>query len=217
MAVSSTTPERVLLYLPSFFNEEDQAMICKADLGRIEGSLRHAGAHENLDDLCSQLRLRTYVARERETYRGSQAMFTRSHAVQSTIEQIGLQRDQYRLHREALIKLCWEGDWEEELQELKQEDVRGISKKALKDSDREAYRRAQMMTGVSGHEADAMANDLLPDPAMPGLTVGDGKRIISWIWTSRRGKRNGADSEEDDTGVCSSFCFPRMVLRASQC
>jgi hypothetical protein len=148
------------------------------------------------------------MARERETYRGSQVQFTRSHAAQVSVEdQIAIHREQYKIHRVALLNLRGPGDWEKKLQELNPEDVRGISEKVLKDLDREIYRQTQIMAGVSVHEADLMANDLLPEPGGPSLSIGDGKRIISWIWTSRRGSQKNS-SAQDDAGEWTGLISP---------
>jgi hypothetical protein len=196
---SSVTPERVELYLPSHFADPtERASICNSDLTQIEEELREAGANESLDDLCSQLRLRTLISQERETYRGSQAQFTRSHNAQVSVEdQIREHRDQYRVHRNALVHLRGPGQWEKQLQVLEPEDIRGISERVLKDLDREIYRKASILAGVSVHEANLLAEDILPNAWVPNLSVGDGKNIISWIWTSRRGTLKDLDGDDD--------------------
>jgi hypothetical protein len=211
--LSSATPERVQLYLPSFFSDPSaRKAICASDLAQIEESLRYAGAHESLSGLCSQLRMRTFISRERETYRGSQALFTCSHSAQITVEdQIKLHRDQYRLHRAALLNLRGNGDWQMSLQELTNEDVQGISEKTLKDLDNEDYRRAILMAGVSEFEADQMEQDRLPPSERPSLYVGNGKRIISWIWTSRAGGPGGG-SGVDDHGADISVTYSLAYL-----
>jgi hypothetical protein len=203
--VSSITPEQVELYFPSHFDDPtERASICNPDLTQIEDELRDAGANESLDDLCSQLRLRTLISQERETYRGSQAQFTRSHNAQVSVEdQIREHRDQYRVHRKALVHLRGSGQWEKELQMLEPEDIRGISERVLKDLDREIYRKASILAGTSVHEASRLADDILPSAWVPNLSVGDGKNIISWIWTSRRGTLKGSDGGDD--GACSKL------------
>jgi hypothetical protein len=198
--VSSATPERAELYLPSYFADAaERANICNQDLTKVEDELRDAGANESLDNLCSQLRIRTAIAQERETYRGSQAQFTRSHSAQTTVEdEIREHRDQYRMHRQALIHLRGAGEWEQQLRVLEPEDIRGVSERVLKELDREIHRVASRLAGASEHEAEQMAEDLLPNAWVPNMSVGDGKKLISWIWTSRRGTLKKGSVEDDD-------------------
>jgi hypothetical protein len=108
----------------------------------------------------------------------SQRTFLRSRTLQDQAERhIKTSQRQYNAARSALLSLRGPGEWETKLQVLKQEDVRGISERAMTIEEAEEYRRTRHMAGL--------AEQPLPLATFnPRLALGEGRRTLSWIWYS---------------------------------
>ena len=91
----------------------------------------------------------------------------------------------YRVARLGLVHLHEGGDWEQKLQELHPEDVRGLSESALVNEEKEQKKRTWEMAGISTSSDDNLLNQELPPTLFnPYLAVGEGHRTLSWIWYS---------------------------------
>jgi hypothetical protein len=73
--------------------------------------------------------------------------------------------------------LCGQGLWEEELRELKPEDARGMSERALNDEEKEEHCTAHLLAGLPA-EADTGDVDEYGEPVemtvLFGLEIGEG-------------------------------------------
>ena len=184
-----STPEYIPLHLPSSLSSEKRPSVCVSGLAEVEDRLRFAQACEALTELRCQLTKRTYASRYRTANISSQTHYTRFRELQDQTEsKIKAACSRYRLARTGLVSLRGRGDWEKKLQELRPEDVRGLSEKALINEEKEQGKKTHKMAGLStgGHAFDfEVRNQNLPPTLFnPHLAVGEGHRTLSWIWYS---------------------------------
>lgn len=188
--VSTSTPELIPLHLPSSLPFEKRDSVCVSGLAEIEDRLRFAQACEALTDLRCQLTKRTYASRYRTANISSQTQFTRFRELQEqTDSKIKAACSRYRVAQSGLFQLRGKGDWEQKLQVLKPEDVRGLSEKALVNEEKEQKKRTQEMAGIStscafDHDNNFLNQELPLTLFNPRLAVGEGHRTLSWIWYS---------------------------------
>ncbi|KAG2123716.1 hypothetical protein BD769DRAFT_1628906 [Suillus cothurnatus] len=120
----------VKLWLPSKLKEAAE-MSCDEQLCAFEWELRCAQAHEALDDVRRQLRLRAHLYKFKDAYIRGQRANTRASAVLGKVEQtIRTAAARYRRAWAAVKTLSGVLDkpnWEVELPELLAADVRGMS------------------------------------------------------------------------------------------
>jgi hypothetical protein len=192
------------LYLPSSFLPADRSLICTGGIEDIEDRLRFAQASEALTKLRCQLMKRTYASRYKVHNISSQRHYTRFRTLQDQTEnKVKISSLQYHRARDALLQLRGPGIWENTLQRLGVEDIRGLSEKALIEEEKEETRRTRTMAGMKEYEMseDGMIDiDDVPSTTFnPHLAVGEGYRTLSWIWYSTTGDEiNNSVS----TGAC---------------
>jgi hypothetical protein len=185
-----STPEKIPLHLPSSLPAEKRATICVPGLAEVEDRLRFAQACEALTDLRCQLTKRTYASRYRTANISSQTHFTRFRELQDqTDSKIKAACSRYQVARSGLLHLRGKGEWELRLQELRPEDIRGLSEKALVNEEREQRKRTHEMAGISDSTSTTSPDNQhfqeLPLTMFnPHLAVGEGYRTLSWIWYS---------------------------------
>ncbi|KAF8139538.1 hypothetical protein K438DRAFT_1995909 [Mycena galopus ATCC 62051] len=91
----------------------------------------------------------------------------------------------YRAARIALLALRGLGAWENELQELRKEDIRGMTERALNDEEKEENKKVRWLAGLP---EDASGEDINEYGEPVELTVlfnletSEGRRNLSWIW-----------------------------------
>jgi histone H3/H4 len=183
-----STPELIPLHLPSSLPSDKRGSVCVPDLPEVEDRLRFAQACEALMDLRCQLTKRTYASRYRTANISSQTHFTRFRDLQEQTDlKIKSASSRYRLARSGLVQLRGKGDWEKKLQELRPEDIRGLSEKALVNEEKEQRKTIDEMAGITSAYpiVDEILNQRLPPTLFnPHLAVGEGNRTLSWIWYS---------------------------------
>lgn len=185
-----STPEHISLHLPSSLPLEKRASVCIPGLAEVEERLRFTQASEALSDLRCQLTKRTYASRYRTANISSQTHFTRFRELQvQTDTKIKAACLRYCVARLGLVHLQGKGEWEQKLQELHPEDIRGLNEKALVNEEKEERKRTWEMAGISIGPQAALVDDfpnqeLPPTLFNPHLAVGEGRRTLSWIWYS---------------------------------
>jgi hypothetical protein len=207
---SMSTPELIPLHLPSSLTLEKRASVCVSGLAEIEDRLRFAQACEALTDLRCQLTKRTYASRYRTANISSQHHFTRFREMQEQTDlKIKSASSRYRMAWTALVRLRGKGAWENKLQELRLEDIRGLSEKALVNEEKEQRRKTDEMAGLSTAytRVDDIPNQELPPTLFnPHLAVGEGHRTLSWIWYSTSNDEiMGERMTETRIGTCKSL------------
>jgi hypothetical protein len=124
------------------------------DLVEQEDALRNAQADEALRDLRAGLRTRTFAHRFKRKNMDGQGAYTKSRELVDGIEDhIHSAATRYRTARVALYSLRGHGPWEQKFQELRQEDIHGMSERVLNDEEKEENRKAwrgcqQMQMGM---------------------------------------------------------------------
>ncbi|THU98729.1 hypothetical protein K435DRAFT_856377 [Dendrothele bispora CBS 962.96] len=87
----------------------------------------------------------------------------------------------YRLARAVLSRLWGPGDWEKDLKELKDEDVRGINERAL-NKEETAERRARIERLKSSGVFDEDSEEYLIEEGIVSRVRGESRQTLSWIW-----------------------------------
>ncbi|KAF8137969.1 hypothetical protein K438DRAFT_1638774, partial [Mycena galopus ATCC 62051] len=145
---NSRRPEEMSLHMPSSFEKDVRDRICITDLPMEEERLRVAQAYEALRVIRRHLRIRTMANSFIRRNTSGQGAYTKSQALRSGVEErIKRAASQYRSARKALLALRGPGAWEEKLQVLQQEDIRGMNERTG-----EGMRKLSWLwyTGVSG-------------------------------------------------------------------
>jgi hypothetical protein len=218
--VSTSTPELIPLHLPSSIALENRASVCVSGLAEIEDRLRFAQACEALTDLRCQLTKRTYASRYRTANISSQNQFTRFRDLQEQTDlKIKLVSSRYRLAWCALVHLRGKGYWEQKLQELRPEDIRGLSEKALFNEEKEQRKKTTEMAGISSAYTgvdDIPSQGLPPTLFNPHLAVGEGHRTLSWIWYSTSNDEIMGDTmTQTRIGTCKSLFLLYYLYRST--
>ncbi|KAJ7821558.1 hypothetical protein B0H14DRAFT_3471465 [Mycena olivaceomarginata] len=193
-AGSNAKPETIPIYLPSSIPADARLRVCPSALVEQEEALRSAQADQVLRQLRAGLRTRTFAHRFKRKHLGGQGAYTKSRDLLDAIEdRIRSAAAHYRAARTALVALRGRGPWEEELRELKQEDIRGMSERALNDEEKEEHRKARLLAGLPA-EADGGDVDEYGEPAeltvLFGLETGEGRQTLSWLWYTGNNKES---------------------------
>ncbi|KAJ7173843.1 hypothetical protein C8R46DRAFT_1215753 [Mycena filopes] len=186
---SNARPEEMALHLPSSFAQE---------------------AHTALRALRGTLRIRSLVHHWKRKHTSGQAAYTKSQALQSSIEvRIKRAAARYTAARAALFSIRGKGSWEDVLQPLQKADIRGMNERALNDEEKEEDRKAKILAGIAP-DADVVDDfgDVVEPTVLFNLEVGEGTRGLSWIWYTG-GTRDGVvDGELHDVDEGTSACGP---------
>lgn len=176
---STTHPERTRLFLPSDLRDEaSRAAACLRGVVETETRLREGEIHDALEELRQGLRARTATNKFKTKNTTGQVANTRAQGIQRQIDlKIHTSKLRYRFSRTALVKLKGHGVWEQRLEELRDEDVRGLNERAL------TIEEAAEVDRLREH---GLLNTLEPGGvASPGVAVvGESERTLSWIWYS---------------------------------
>jgi hypothetical protein len=177
-------PETMLLWLPSSIKDPaSRSAICPQSFHDLEERLRYAQLVEALVNVRRQLRQRVYVGRLKTRNGNGQAYWLRSNTFQAQVEaRIWMHRAQYDAARDALLTLRGPGEWSEIYQELKTEDLRGITQKAMTQDEFEELKRTCLMVGLSEEAVAGELNTDMGSEVNPHHTLGEGTRVLSWIW-----------------------------------
>ncbi|KAJ7126583.1 hypothetical protein C8R43DRAFT_1090313 [Mycena crocata] len=187
----SRRPEDTILYLPSFFPPEEAEAMCVEGLLAEESRFRQAQAVSALRDLRRHLRIRTIAFHFKRKHPVGQAAYTKSQALQSSIE----------VHIRGALR--GPGEWEEIFKVLQKSDVRGMNERTLNREEEEEERRARIVQGLppDGEELDEFGEVVLPT-VLFNLELGEGKHFLSWIWyTAAAGDMTADGKLHDDIRV----------------
>ncbi|PPR04539.1 hypothetical protein CVT26_002506 [Gymnopilus dilepis] len=198
--------ELIQLWLPSRLPASYRPQVCSNDLPEIEDRLRTAQCHDALRAIRYILKIKTRLIKFKHKNLRGQREGTRSRAVIDRVhEKARVGAEKYRASRTAKLSLIGPGEWEKELQVLRDEDVRGYQ-----DPDR--LRKYQGRRGtLEDHQLEA-EQSRASSSTMPNETddftlfreertrrdgTGETRRTLSWIW--RTGKVvDDPDNATDD-------------------
>ena len=207
-------PEHTVIYLPSSIPATHREDICLASLADVERRLRSAQAAEALTGLRRQLRAKMMVAKLVHNNASSQKAQTRSKTLRDQVEiRVRTCQRQYNDARSALLALLGPGDWEITLPVLKPEDVHGISERAMTEEEKAEQLAACRMAGLPGNQMTD-GQQALPVVAIdPKLSVGEGRRKLSWIWyTVGEAELSGGSGQVEASELLSRDCICRLRI-----
>jgi hypothetical protein len=200
------SPENMQLWLPSAIDDPHvRTQICPSSLCEIEAELRYAQLIEALANLRRQLRQRVYVGKLKNKNGNGQAYWLKSNTFLAQVEgRIRVFRAQYDAARAALLNLRGEGAWSDTYQELKPEDIRGISQNAVTNQEAAELKQTRALAGLSGDREDGELDDLMnmdtdPSTANPRAALGEGHHTLSWIWYTVTTGELGEDKKSVET------------------
>jgi hypothetical protein len=180
-------PETTRLFMPSeITNAGDRRNACVVGLGEVEARMQEGEAMEALEVVRQGLRSRTLMNRFRiKNYTGQGALTCGQGILRQINIKIHLAKVHYRYVRAALLILCGHGVWEEKLRVLREEDVRALNERALREEE-----------AVQQEQLDDLARALARPTGVAvaeGLAAGEGSHTLSWIWYTV-----GTSMDEDD-------------------
>ncbi|KAL0062253.1 hypothetical protein AAF712_010883 [Marasmius tenuissimus] len=181
---SDSVPETLKLFLPSSLDSELRKL-CPPDVMDIERRLCYGQAYDSLARLRAQLGARAVAFKRQSRVLPSQGNYTTTRALQDQIEvKVTASKLTYQSARNALMVLVGPGEWTERLRELKDDDIRGITERLLKDNEKEELRRAQELAGYTVKEINEVldAGNVPTAPLKRGVTLGQSSLSLSWIW-----------------------------------
>ncbi|KAF8215194.1 hypothetical protein K438DRAFT_1561909 [Mycena galopus ATCC 62051] len=186
-ANETAKPETIKIYLPSSLPAMDHEAVCAPGLVAQEERLRKAQAEDALRLLRRGLRTRTFAHKFKRQHLSGQGMYTKSRSLLDGIEaRIGEAAARYRAARAALLALRGPGEWERALQTLKKEDIRGMNERVMNEEEKEENKKARVLAGLSADGKDELDifGELQEPTVLFNLEMGEGKRLLSWIWYS---------------------------------
>ena len=177
-----TDVEHQLLWLPSTLPENHRKHSCDATLIDIEIRLQRAQCEDMLDKICSLQRGRLSFISFRNRNIRNQNPSTRAQDTISRLEDKSKALAvKYRAARKVLLALLGLGDWETHLQELKDGDLTTPDRHKISIEDPDD------LFGPDGCE--------LPKRKRADIKkgLGQGKKSVSWIWTTPQAVRDEND------------------------
>ncbi|KAL0056824.1 hypothetical protein AAF712_016561 [Marasmius tenuissimus] len=149
----------------------------------------------------------------------SQSIYMQTRALQDQIKtKVKGATLAYQTAREALLVLMGPGEWMDKLQELKDDNIRGITEHLLKDNEKEELRQAQERAGYSLKEmTEVLETGNVPTaPLKHGVVLGQSNLNLSWIWYTHMPLMSGSDLAACGE-VRSNFEELQESLRAEWC
>ncbi|KAF8197291.1 hypothetical protein K438DRAFT_1933798 [Mycena galopus ATCC 62051] len=179
-------PETIPVYPPSSLPAGVRQTVCVSALVKQEEELRCAQASLALRELRSALRTRVFAHRFKRNHLGGQGAYTKSRDLVDGIEdRVRSATTGYRAARTALLALRGSGAWENDLRELRQEDIRGMTERALNDEEKEENKKARRLAGLpedgTGEDIDEYGEPV-ELTVLFNLETGEGRRNLSLIW-----------------------------------
>ncbi|OJT01852.1 hypothetical protein TRAPUB_7684 [Trametes pubescens] len=177
------------IVFPSDLDESSRARFCVEGLLKIEEDLREADAYEALEALRHALRLRTSYNTDKVKNVTGQVHNTRAREKQASVDEaVNDEARRYRDARRALLRIRGGGAWEGELRPLLDSDIVGLNERALSREERaENERIREMGQTVQDHSV----------PLSGVVSVGEGRRTLSWIWYSAATEATFKDDNGD--------------------
>ena len=167
--------EDVCVPLPSSFTAEVRTTSCPPSVTSIEERLREAQAFEALNDTRRYLRQRSFASGFKIKNITGQRANTRARQWINTINgKVVNAKLVYRRARSCLLSIRGPGDWERALRVLADADVRAVNERALTEEEKADRLAVQ--------EAGGVVDPVEGVPVQQTVSLGDGRRTISWIW-----------------------------------
>ncbi|KAJ7016310.1 hypothetical protein C8F04DRAFT_1281905 [Mycena alexandri] len=161
--------QHMSLWLPSSIRARVE---CDVELYEYEFRLRHAQAHESLDEVRHQLLLHTHLYKHKDAYvRGVKANTRAQTRIEGVEDRTRRSAERYRAAYRALVALgkhLKRTEWEADLRPLLPEDVRGMPRALFQDPER---KKLLMKKGTADRKKAKERGT-------------EAKARMSWIWRS---------------------------------
>ena len=188
----ATDVEHEPLWLPSALPENHLKHNCDKNLTAIESRLRRAQCEDTLDKIRSLQRGRLSFISFRNRNIRHQGPNTRAQDTLNRLEdKSNALAVKYRMARAALLKLVGPGDWENQLRELNHGDL------TTPDGHEISIENPDHPFGADGRELSKKKR------ANIEKGLGQGKKVVSWIWTTAAQSIVGGS----DTVLHEGKCF----------
>lgn len=186
--------EEIALWLPSALTRVECENICQQGVSEMEEKLRESQCYDCLDRLRNMLRTKDHFIRHKNLNVRSQRRTTRALGLIDRVKaRITIAATKYNAARAALLSLRGPGEWEKILQVLDNKDLRDPSAAELSIED---------PTSTIGPDGRPVPKRILAERAK---RLGEGRRLISWIWMSGVSNEQTTDAEELNNGTYSSI------------
>ncbi|KAL0948665.1 hypothetical protein HGRIS_010468 [Hohenbuehelia grisea] len=160
--------KNIPIHLPSSLPADVRESACIPELPALEEKFSNAHAHEALEDLRRQLRIRTLAYHHKGKTAHTQGSYTRARTLQNQVEE--------KICLAALLNLRGTGEWEKELKPLLAADIRAVNERELNETEHRQWEDALRLV------SEEVPSDAAPTTQAPLLEVGEGHRLLSWIW-----------------------------------
>ncbi|KAL1947382.1 hypothetical protein VTO73DRAFT_14343 [Trametes versicolor] len=205
-ALRADDAEHYAIFLPSDLPAATRTSACVQGLSQIEDDLQYADACEALDDLRHNLRVRSSYNKDKIKNVTGQVPQTRAREKQAAVDDaVDAAKRRYRVARRALEMLRPSGDWESALRPLLDSDVVGLNERALNREELAENARIRELGGV-------VRDDSVPLSGV--VSVGEGRRTLSWIWYTPASGRNASQNNDDDAAMRDSLRVEWAKARA---
>lgn len=175
------------LFMPSGLTTKAHVRIfCLNDLAGMEDRMRFAEATDALERLRHFLRTRSFANIFKVANVTGQVRSTRARESQNRIDdKVRAASQKYRRARAALKTLRGSGAWEEDLQVLKNQDIRALNERELTQQEQDEEAQLHAANGiVTQRDIDRAAE---ARRTQQSASLGEGRRAPSWIWYTNVG------------------------------
>jgi hypothetical protein len=185
--------EKQQLFLPSALSMDENDAGCHPGLADIENSMRDAQCRTSLDQIRTQLYIKSRLLTYKDRHVRHQGSSTRTRSVidQNDIK-IKVLRDKYNTARTALIALAGGSVEGLEWREMTEADIR-----CLEDPEEDKKREQWARNRIERQKKNAESGLEVPGP-------GEGHRKLSWIW-------EGAGRDPDASTGLHEGGFPHFL------
>jgi hypothetical protein len=188
------------LWMPSQIGKSAQ---CDTELYEYEYDLRKGQAFDGLEEMRSQLLVRTHEYKYKDTaLRGVKAMTRSGTRIKGIDARIQRAAQQYRAARAALVSLgvlLNRIDWQQHLRPLDEKDIRGRPRPTFGDVERQrgGRKKARLDPEAEARRAVAAAEDAAP---------------MSWIWVSQGGSAGEDELVENEGTAMNRWHFHALTI-----
>jgi hypothetical protein len=192
------------LWLPSALPENHLKHNCDKNLIAIESRLRRAQCEDTLDKIRSLQRGRLSFISFRNRNIRHQNPNTRAQDTLNRLEdKSNALAVKYRMARVALLKLVGPGDWENQLRELNHGDL------TTPDGHEISIEDPDHPFGADGRELSKKKR------ANIEKGLGQGKKVVSWIWTTAQSIVGGSDAVLHEGKLFALTCDQSAEVQSS--
>ncbi|KAE9387407.1 hypothetical protein BT96DRAFT_837684, partial [Gymnopus androsaceus JB14] len=195
---SDSAPEEAKIWFPSCLTAVERDRVCTEGLYDMEIRLRQARCYDALQGLRHTLRVKTRMLLfKHANIRGQRDSGRSRDIIDGIHERAKGWAERYRRNRAALLTLLGPGNWEKELQPLRNADVRSYTDVEKKKGPGRRGTNEEGLGEGPGRGKEEEINLLTEERGRRDGT-GQSRRVMSWIWqTTSVNVQDGADKDNE--------------------